>query len=156
MKQGEYAIGRILPHETWALRAAVLWPEKKEGPECAMSMDGDSGVFHVGARIAGQVVCTSTFMPDRHPGLPEEISYRLRAMATHPEHRNQGLGKVVLEHALRDLEEMGCGGVWADARHIALGFYACLGWDVSGPSYEVTLRGLHRLVWRRTGVAINR
>ena len=50
------------------------------------------------------------------------------------------------EGAIADLKKKSVPGVWADARHAALGFYACLDWDVIGPSYEVPKRGLHRLV----------
>lgn len=150
--KSEYKIGRILPEQTWGLRGAVLWPEKTGGEDCAMSVDHDPGVFHMGALSEGVPVCIATFMPQTHADLPAEIDHRLRAMATHPDHRKHGLGRQVLEAALKELEKGGHGGVWADARHVALGFYACLGWDVTGPSYEVHLRGLHRLVWRRTGI----
>lgn len=147
-----YTVGRILPEQTWPLRAAVLWPEKSGGPECALPVDHGSGVFHFGAQREGEVVCIATFMPERHAELPPEVTYRLRAMATHPEHRKCGLGRRVLEAAEAELSEGGCKGIWADARHVALGFYACLGWEVTGPTYEVNLRGPHRLVWRRTGI----
>lgn len=154
--KAEYTIGRILPEDTWALRAAVLWPEKEPGIQCALPVDLDAGVFHLGARKHGEVICIATFMPDRHPALGPEIDYRLRAMATHSDHRGRGVGRQILEHGITELREHGIDGVWADARHAALGFYASLGWEVTGPSYEVTLRGLHRLVWRRTDEVINR
>ena len=148
---GKYTFGRILPEETWPLRAAVLWPEKVAGPLCALPDDEAQGVFHVGGLLDGEVCSIATFMPQCHPFLDEQISYRLRAMATHPDHRGKALGRGTIACALAELDAMGCGGVWADARHVALGFYACLGWEVTGPSYEVPLRGLHRLVWRRLG-----
>ncbi len=46
---------------------------------------------------------------------------------------------MLLEGAITALSDQGCTLVWADARHVALGFYARLNWDVVGPTYEVPL-----------------
>ena len=59
------------------------------------------------------------------------------------------VGARLIRHAEGVLRDAGEGGIWADARKVALGFYAGLGWDVSGPFYTVPKRGLHRLVWTR-------
>jgi len=148
---GGYYVRRVLPKETWPLRAAVLWPEKQPDDTCALAVDDAEGVFHLGVISDGLVVGIGTFMPENHPDLPDCVGHRLRAMATHPGHRGQGAGRMLIRHAEAQLREAGFGGVWADARKVALGFYASLGWDVVGPFYEVPNRGPHRLVWSQFG-----
>lgn len=147
VNESGYCVGRVLPQETWPLRSAVLWPEKQPDATCSLPVDDEPGVFHLGVMSNGLVVGIGTFMPQRHPDLPDSVEHRLRAMATHPEHRGQGVGRMLIRHAEWQLREAGFGGVWADARKVALGFYASLGWDVSGPFYVVPKRGPHRLVW---------
>lgn len=147
MSSGQYEVRRVLPKETWPLRAGVLWPEKEPNAACALPVDDEEGVFHLGVILDGLVVGIGTFMPQKHPDLPGCIGHRLRAMATHPEHRGQGVGRMLIRHAESHLSEAGHGGVWADARKVALGFYAGLEWEVTGPFYVVPNRGPHRLVW---------
>ncbi|MAC17770.1 MAG: hypothetical protein CMC97_05680, partial [Flavobacteriales bacterium] len=141
MRSGPYAVRQILPKETWGLRAMVLWPEKSPGPECRMKVDEDPDVLHFGVFFDKTLVSVGTFMPQPHRNLPPTISFRLRAMATHPNHRGQGCGRALIRHAEAHLAQRGEGGIWADARKVALGFYAGLGWDVSGTFYEVPKRG---------------
>jgi len=151
-----YRVGLILPEDTWGLRAEVLWPEKAPDSTCVLDSDEVEGAFHVGVTSQGRILSTASFFPQSHDGLEEYVDHRLRAMATHPDHRGRGLGKRVVEFGIARLAEVGAGGVWADARHVALGFYARLDWEVTGPTYEVRFRGLHRLVWRRIDAVINR
>ena len=146
----EYIFSRILPSETWALRAGVLWPEKKSGPECELVGDRKEGALHFGVKFKGEIVCVGSFVPEAHPKIGH-VSFRLRAMATDADHRKMGAGRMLIQGACAELEQRGVDGIWADARHAALGFYARLDWEVSGPTYEVPLRGLHRLVWVRIG-----
>jgi len=145
----EYSVRRILPEETWAIRAQVLWPEKQPDESCSLPVDRDAGVLHFGVVHRANVVGIGTFMPRQHEDLDASIGYRLRAMATHPDHRGRGVGARLIRHAEGVLRDAGEGGIWADARKVALGFYAGLGWEVSGPFYTVPKRGLHRLVWTR-------
>ena len=147
-----YLVGRILPEETWAIRAQVLWPEKTPDESCALPVDRNAGVLHFGVLHGGSIVGIGTFMPQQHSMLDASIGYRLRAMATHPDHRGQGVGAQLIRHAEGVLRDAGEGGIWADARKVALGFYAGLEWDVTGPFYTVPKRGLHRLVWTRFDV----
>jgi predicted GNAT family N-acyltransferase len=143
-----YEFSRLLPRETWPLRAAILWPEKEVGPGCELDVDAAEGALHFGIKQDDLVVCVGSFLPQVHPE-NSELTYRLRAMATSASHRKKGLGRMLIEGALAELMKVQVKGVWADARHAALGFYARLDWEVSGPTYEVTNRGLHRLVWVR-------
>ncbi len=145
------SVRRILPEETWAIRASVLWPEKLPDASCAMPVDNGVGVMHFGVVQGDNVVGVGTFMPQQHPDLDGAIGYRLRAMATHPDHRGGGVGTQLIRHAEEALQAAGEGGIWADARKVALGFYAGLGWEVTGPFYTVPKRGPHRLVWTRFG-----
>ncbi len=140
------SVRRILSPDTWALRAAVLWPEKQAGPGCALEVDDTPQALHFGTFCGGELVTIGSFFPERHPSLPEAIGFRLRAMATAPGHRGKDHGRQLIQHAEDVIRQSGEGGIWADARLGALGFYARLGWDVTGPFYEVPKRGPHRLV----------
>ena len=144
-----YKFSRITQEETWPLRAAVLWPEKEPGPSCRIPTDDLPETVHFGVQSDGEWVSIGSFIPETHPELPASVHYRLRAMATHKSHRQRGVGRMLIEGAISALSEKNCSVVWADARHVALGFYARLDWDVMGPTYDVPLRGPHRLVWRR-------
>ena len=156
LKGGEYSIGRILPEETWGLRSQVLWPEKQPDSSCALEVDGDPDVFHLGVMAPVGVVGIGTFVPQVHAMLGDVVGYRLRAMATHPNFRGRRVGAMLVHHAEEVLKAKEAGGIWADARRVSLGFYARLGWEVSGPFYTVPKRGLHRLVWTRFDGEINR
>lgn len=149
LSQVKYEVRRILPRQTWALRSAVLWPEKTPDSSCSMDVDEAAGVVHFGVMSQGEVLSIGTFMPQKHPNLPGAIGMRLRAMATHPDHRGKGLGRMLIRHAEQHFRSGGEGGIWADARKVALGFYGGLEWEVTGPFYEVPKRGPHRLVWTR-------
>lgn len=151
MSDGGYIFRRILPEETWTLRAGVLWPEKEPGPDCILPGDGLESSRHFGVFHGRHLVSVATFHAEGKEGLPAEVTHRLRAMATHPDHRHRGCGRQVLQGSVSALFESGVSGIWADARKVALGFYAGLGWNVEGPFYEVPKRGLHRLVWTRIG-----
>lgn len=148
---GEYGVRRVLPPETWGIRASVLWPEKEADDSCALEVDGDPGVLHFGVIFNDEVVGIGSFMPQKHRDLEPSIGYRLRAMASHANHRGKGVATLLIRHAESVLKNQGEGGVWADARKGALGFYAGLGWEVSGAFYSVPKRGPHRLVWTRFG-----
>lgn len=143
------AVRAIAANSTWPLRAAVLWPEKEAGPSCLIEGDEAPETLHMGAFVAEELCAIGTFMQQQHPELPSGVSYRLRAMGTLKSAQGKGLGSQLVETGLDILSERGCDVVWCDARHVALGFYARLGWDVVGPSYQVPLRGPHRLAWRR-------
>ena len=144
-----YTVRLVLPHETWTMRSSVLWPEKAADEACSLEVDCDDGVLHFGVICEEEVVGIGSFMPQEHPHLGPAIAYRLRAMATHSDHRGIGVATMLVRHAECVLKKQGAGGIWADARRGALGFYAALGWEVTGAFYTVPKRGLHRLVWTR-------
>ena len=149
LNSSEYWVGRILPEETWPLRSQVLWPEKQPDSTCSMEVDGHPDAVHLGVMNPAEVVGIGSLVPQTHEILGDVVGYRLRAMATHPDHRGRGVGALLLRHAEETLKANGEGGIWADARRVSLGFYARLGWEVTGPFYTVPKRGLHRLVWTR-------
>ena len=138
----------IAPEDTWEIRAAVLWPEKTPGPDCELPSDRSEGAFHVGAFSAGTLVSVGSFSEQSHPDLASGLAYRLRAMGTSGSGRGLGAGTAVVERALSELQRRNAAFLWCDARHAAVGFYARIGFEITGPSYRVPKRGLHRMAWR--------
>ncbi len=73
---------------------------------------------------------------------------QLRAMAVEPDIRKGGVGAAVV----RWCEDYAMGrdrNLWCQARVVALGFYARLGWVAEGDEFDVPLVGPH-YVMRRT------
>ena len=71
-------IVELSPEQTYPLRLAVL---RHDTPtkDVAFAEDSDPGAVHLGLRIEGELVATSTWIPRPHNGEP---AIQLRGMAT--------------------------------------------------------------------------
>jgi GNAT superfamily N-acetyltransferase len=78
-----------------------------------------------------------------------EPAWQLRGMATSPELRRQGLGKLILE----EMEaELGPGALlWCNAREPYVGIYQAMGWHVVSEQFEIPTAGPHVKMVKRLG-----
>jgi len=134
--------------DTLALRLSVLrfdTPTK----EVVFPEDELPGSWHLGARVDGDLVGTSSWVPRDHEGNP---AVQLRGMATARHLQGSGLGGVLLERGCELAAERGFPLVWARARDAALAFYERHGFEVVGDGFVDQATQLpHHLVVRRLG-----
>lgn len=131
-----------------ALRFRVLWPHKASLEECVLVIDDAMETFHCAVRIDAEVVACCTLYPESCERFPDTGVYRLRAMATAPEVRGQGVGKQMLLFGLQECRRRGASIVWCDARLAAVPFYESLGFVALPEVYEVPLIGPHQFMWK--------
>lgn len=141
------SVKKISAVATYPLRHEVLWPHIEKEADCGIEVDKQEGTFHVGALKDETVVSIATFLIEKHEDIPYKNQYRLRAMATSPEHRGANFGKKVIEFAIQELRNRNVEVVWCDAREVALGFYEKLGFKVTGDFYNVPDIGPHKLMY---------
>ncbi|WGH75505.1 GNAT family N-acetyltransferase [Tenacibaculum tangerinum] len=133
-------IKNISAQETYKIRLAVLrknidLPHKFQGDE-------DNNTFHLGAFNKGKQVGIASFMKNSF-GDFEGSQYQLRGMATLPEVRGMGAGKMLIEEAKRILKTQGVEALWCNARKEAVGFYKNVGFQTIGEDFEVEKVGPH-------------
>jgi predicted N-acetyltransferase YhbS len=135
-------VGRddILP-----LRRAVLRPNLP--PETAIyPEDGHAEIFHLAARSHdGEIIACVTFFPEHVDGDP---AWRLRGMATAPEHRNRGLGGELLEAGVAEAGRRGARRVWCNGRSGAASFYRRHGFVAGSAEFDLPPIGPHFLFVR--------
>ncbi len=131
----------------YPIRHKVLWGHK-EIENCGLAVDKIKTTFHIGAVMAtDKIVGTSTFIKESNQEFKAKHQYRLRAMATDPDIRNQGIGKKIILKAMASLKEKQIELLWCDARVIACDFYEKLGFKIKGEIYEVPEIGPHKLMY---------
>ncbi len=140
-------IHRITPEETYALRLMVLRPGGSI-KDVQWPHDNDENAFHLGARNGAGLIGIGTFYQERHKGIKGTRQYRLRGMATHPEHRGRGAGGLIVRGALDELRRMGIPLVWCNARVNAVPFYEREGFVRHGELFELPGIGMHQVMWR--------
>ena len=128
------------------LRHETLWQHKSSSDECVIEADELETTFHIGAVKNGTVVGTSTFIIDLNTKIETKNQYRLRAMATSELVRGEGIGKQIIEFAVKKLKQMNVEILWCDARLKATGFYDKKGFKTLGDVYNVPEIGLHKLM----------
>lgn len=132
--------------DTHALRLSVLrfdTPTK----EVVFPEDELPGSWHLGARLDGELVGTSSWVPREYQG---EAAVQLRGMATARHLQGAGVGGVLLERGCELAAERGFPLVWARARDAALAFYERHGFEVVGEGFVDQATQLpHHLVVRR-------
>jgi GNAT superfamily N-acetyltransferase len=128
------------------LRRAVLRPH--QGPEaCVYEGDDDTRTLHLLAKEGKQVLGVISVYHDPRGEVGSEV-WRIRGLAVDPEHRGQGLGRMLLAAVQAVVEKRG-GGLWANVREGAVDFYAAHGFERQGGPFEVPDLGPHLVMtWR--------
>jgi GNAT superfamily N-acetyltransferase len=128
-------VAEIEAAQTHDLRRRVLregQPENLVFPE-----DDRPGAFHLGVRQApgAPLVAVASFSPEETPHRPGRLAVRLRGMATDHACQGQGIGRWLLDEAVKRLRDDGVEVLWGNGRDSALGFYLRLGFEVVGDGF---------------------
>jgi GNAT superfamily N-acetyltransferase len=141
----EFDVVELSTAQTHPLRLAVLRFDTPTN-EVAFVEDDWPGTWHLGIRVDGDLVSTSTWVPRELDGRP---GVQLRGMATARHVQGAGAGGVLLEAGCRIAAERGFPMVWARARDAALAFYVRHGFVVEGNGFiDATTDLPHHLVTR--------
>ena len=118
-----FSIQPIAPAATYALRHAVLWPEK---PLAYVQLPDDAAGQHFGAFVGGALVAVISLF------VGADGVARFRKFATDPAWQGRGLGTALLRHVRAAARAQGARTLWCDARQSALPFYQRLGLVAEG------------------------
>jgi len=129
------------PAQTRPLRQRVLRPH--ESLEELASHE-PPGVHAVGAFDGGELVAVGFVCPDGEPG-----DWRVRGMATAPEHRGRGIGAAILDALVEHARSQGATRVWCNARTPALGLYTRAGFEPESDEFDIPAIGPHFVMARR-------
>ena len=127
----DYEVVELTAADTHPLRLAVLRFDTAT-KDVVFPEDTLPGTRHLGLRMSGEIVATSTWMPRDHDGRP---AAQLRGMATARHLQGAGLGGALLQAGCARCTEEGAALVWANARDSALAFYRRHGFEVVGDGF---------------------
>lgn len=127
----EPEIVELTPTETHPLRLAVLRADTPT-KEVVFAEDTWPGALHLGVRLAGELVATSSWIQREHNGQP---AVQLRGMATAHSLQGSGIGGRLLEAGCARHQAAGVLLIWARARDAALAFYLRHGFEVEGEGF---------------------
>jgi GNAT superfamily N-acetyltransferase len=138
----------ISAEQTHPVRLAVL---RSDTPtkEVRFAEDESPGAVHLGVRVDGELVATSTWVPrDAPDGTGPAV--QLRGMATVGWLQGRGAGAALIAAGCAHARAIGATVVWANARDRALAFYEREGFVVVGDGFvDATTRLPHHVVVRR-------
>ena len=104
--------------QTYALRHAVLWPDK---PLAYVQLPDDAAGQHFGAFVAGALVAVISLFSGA------DGVARFRKFATEPAWQGRGVGTALLHHVIELVRAQGASQLWCDARQNTLPFYERFG-----------------------------
>jgi GNAT superfamily N-acetyltransferase len=114
--------------------------------DCMFQGDNDELTFHLGAFVDKKLVSVASFYFERNSIFTDPYQYRLRGMATLPEHQGQGLSSALLMTAFPVIKQNQCTLLWCNAREKALGFYTKVGFKPTGELFTIQNIGKHMLM----------
>lgn len=136
---------RIKSIDTYPIRHKMLRPNGTI-EDCMFQGDNDELTFHLGAFVDKKLVSVASFYFERHPVFSDAYQYRLRGMATLPEHQGRGLSSALLRTAFPVIKQNQCTLLWCNAREKALGFYTKVGFKATGELFTIQNIGKHMLM----------
>lgn len=117
--------------------------------DCIFQGDNDELTFHLGAFVEKKLVSVASFYFERNELFPDINQFRLRGMATLPEHQGQGLSSALLRTAFPVIKQNQCTLLWCNARERAMGFYTNVGFTAHGDFFSIPNIGKHILMSRK-------
>ena len=121
-----YSIEQIAPYNTWAVRHAVLYPDK---PFDFVRLDEDQEGIHFGLFVGNRLVTViSTFSSGEN--------MQFRKFATLQEFQGNGYGSAMMRHLLGFARSERVKRVWCNARRTAEPFYAQFGLSPEGEHFS--------------------
>jgi GNAT superfamily N-acetyltransferase len=114
--------------------------------DCVFQGDNDEMTFHLGAFVDKKLVSVASFYFEKNERFSDQYQYRLRGMATLPEHQGQGLSSALLRTAFPVIKQNQCTLLWCNAREKAMGFYSKLGFVPTGELFSIPHIGKHILM----------
>jgi GNAT superfamily N-acetyltransferase len=118
------------------LRDAVLRPGFARGGSIYPG-DDEPDTLHVGAFLAGEAVAVASICREAPPGENDPAAWRLRGMATSPEHRGQGAATRLLSRCVAHARTLGGRRVWCSARVTVAEFYRRHGFVAVGEPFTL-------------------
>ncbi len=114
--------------------------------DCIFQGDNDELTFHLGAFVDKKLVSVASFYFEKNDNFGEPHQYRLRGMATLPEHQGLGLSSALLRTAFPVIKQNQCTLLWCNAREKAMGFYSKVGFAPTGDLFSIPHIGKHILM----------
>jgi GNAT superfamily N-acetyltransferase len=114
--------------------------------DCIFQGDNDELTFHLGAFVDKKLVSVASFYFEKNDRFTDPYQYRLRGMATLPEHQGQGLSSALLRTAFPVIKQNQCTLLWCNAREKAMGFYTKVGFHPEGVTFSIPHIGKHILM----------
>jgi GNAT superfamily N-acetyltransferase len=103
--------------------------------------DDHPDTLHVGVYIDNELVSIASLYPEAQPNTEATTHWRLRGMATLPEHEGKGYGKQALHYCIEYARSKNGTHVWCNARENAIGFYQNMNFQVVGEPYQLESHG---------------
>lgn len=140
-----YRAAIVSLEDIYDLRHAVL-REGKPYESARFEVDVYPDTLHFAAKTnSGMVAGCASVATSKWEQLP---AWRLRGMATHPEHQHKGVGTLLLTFIESKLQKEPAKVMWCNAREIAFSFYQKNGWQYASDVFEVPGIGPHRKMIR--------
>jgi len=107
-----------------------------------------AGARHFAAFDGKRIVGVCFIVPVSAPFDAAKRGWMLRGMAVEPALQGQGIGASLVKHVLALAEQEQIEILWFNARRVALGFYAKLGFHKWGEEFEIPNVGPHTVMFR--------
>jgi GNAT superfamily N-acetyltransferase len=107
----------------------------------SFDIDHAPGTFHLGVFAENRLVTCATFTPNALDQVP---AMQLRGMATAPDCRGLGYGKLALDRGEQMARQRGFALLWCNARVGAIPFYEKCGWETISDVFMIEIAGPHK------------
>ena len=148
-------VREVAQQQTLTLRTRVLRPGHP--PEARpFGIGEDEETRHFAAFEGEEVVGACYIVRRAAPFDSLSWAWQLRGMAVETSRQGQGIGARIVERAEEEArraeEEARRAGIevlWFNARRVAVGFYAKLGFEPWGEEFDIPVIGPHTVMWKR-------
>lgn len=139
-------VREVTAQDTLPVRCRVLRPG--HAPDARLfGVEASEETRHYAAFEGEEIVGACYIVRRAAPFDSDATAWMLRGMAVETARQGQGIGALLVarvrEEARREPIEL----LWFNARRIAVGFYARLGFEATGDEFDIPTVGPHRLMF---------